>query len=60
MLVDPELRERLSLYCMVSKQTQEKAANSAIRQMLNLLEHDPEMSKKMLRAAQLKQDLQNL
>ena len=34
MLVDMEIREQLSYYCMVTKQTQEKAANQALREML--------------------------
>jgi hypothetical protein len=34
MLVDAEIRERLSHYCMVTKQTQEKVANVAFREML--------------------------
>jgi hypothetical protein len=34
MLVDVEIRERLSHYCMVTKPTQEKAANVALREML--------------------------
>jgi hypothetical protein len=31
MLVDKELRERLADYCLVTKQTQERAANVAMR-----------------------------
>jgi hypothetical protein len=54
MLVDMELREKLSYYCMVTKQTQEKAANVAIRQMLERLDGDPEMSQRIERAKQLK------
>jgi len=33
MLVDVEIRKRLSHYFMVTKQTQEKAANVAFREM---------------------------
>jgi hypothetical protein len=54
MLVDMELREKLSYYCMVTKQTQEKAANVAIREMLQRLDSDPEMCQRMDRAKSLK------
>jgi len=47
MLVDVEIRERLSHYCMVTKQTQEKAANLALREMLARCEQDPELKAKM-------------
>jgi len=43
MLVDVEIRERLSHYCIVTKQTQEKAANVALREMLPRCEQDPTM-----------------
>jgi hypothetical protein len=41
MLVDAEIRERLSHFCTVSKLTQEKAANLALREMLERCEQDP-------------------
>ena len=47
MLVDVEIRERLSHYCMVTKQTQENAANLALREMLARCEQDPELKAKM-------------
>jgi hypothetical protein len=47
MLVDVEVRERLSHYCTVAKLTQEKAVNLALREMLDRLEHDPVMKAKM-------------
>lgn len=43
MLVDSEIRERLGHYCMVTKQTQEKAANQALREVLERAEQDPVM-----------------
>jgi hypothetical protein len=55
MLVDMELRERLSLFCMVTKQTQERAANVAMREMLERLEVDPVMKARMDNAKHLKQ-----
>ena len=57
MLVDVELRERLSLYCMVTKQTQEKASNLAIKQMLERIDNDPELKARMDRAQSLKAEL---
>jgi hypothetical protein len=55
MLVDIEIREQLSYYCMVTKQTQERAANVAIREMLQRIESDdPVMKERMDKAKQLK------
>ena len=55
MLVDMEIREQLSYYCMVTKQTQERAANVAIREMLQRIEtHDPVMCQRIERAKELK------
>jgi hypothetical protein len=54
MLVDVELREQLSYYCMVTKQTQAQAANTAIREMLARLDNDPEMKQRIDRARELK------
>jgi transposase-like protein len=55
MLVDVELRERLSYYCMVTKKRQEQAANIAIREMLERAESDPVMKERMDRARSLKE-----
>lgn len=60
MLVDVEIRERLAYYCMVTKQTQEKAANNALRELLNRAEQDPALSEKMERAKVLRQELASL
>ena len=57
MLVDVELRERLSYYCMITKQRQEKAANQAIREMLDRCDSDPVMKERMDRAKSLKAEL---
>jgi predicted transcriptional regulator len=59
MLVDVELRERLSHYCMVTKQTQERAANQAMREMLARIESDPDgdLRERMDRAKELKEAL---
>lgn len=55
MQVDVELRERLAEFCMVTKQRQEKAANVAIREMLERCEADPVMKERMDRARSLKE-----
>lgn len=55
MLVDVEIRERLSYYCMVTKQTQEKAANQALRALLERAENDPGTKERMDRAKSLKE-----
>lgn len=57
MLVDIELRERLADYCMVTKQRQEKAANVAIRELLERADSDPVMKERMNRARSLKVEL---
>jgi|HubBroStandDraft_1064217.scaffolds.fasta_scaffold378101_2 hypothetical protein len=55
MLVDVELREQLSYYCLVTKQTQAQAANVAIREMLQRIEtSDPEMKQRIDKARELK------
>lgn len=54
MLVDMEIREQLSYYCMVTKQTQEKAANQALREMLERCDSDPVIKERMDRAKELK------
>jgi hypothetical protein len=56
-LVDTEIREQLSYYCMVTKQTQERAANQALREMLQRAENDPEIKQRMDRAKNLKAEL---
>lgn len=58
MLVDVEIRERLNLYCKVNKLTQEKAANVAIREMLERL--DPVMTAKMDRVKALQDELASI
>jgi predicted transcriptional regulator len=60
MQVDIELREQLSYYCMVTKQTQERAANQAIRELLERAESDPAMKERMDRAKTLKAEMENL
>jgi predicted transcriptional regulator len=60
MQVDVELRERLAEFCMVTKQRQEKAANQAIREMLERRESDPLMKDRMDRAKMLKEELAKL
>lgn len=60
MLVDVEIRERLSYYCLVTKQTQERAANQALREMLQRAESDPEVKERMVRAKALKEALLSL
>jgi hypothetical protein len=57
MLVDIELKERLSHYCMVTKQRQEQAANVAIRELLERCESDPVLKERMDRAKELKEAL---
>ena len=60
MQVDIELREPLSYYCMVTKQTQEKAANQALRELLERAESDQVMKERMDRAKMLKAEMDNL
>lgn len=60
MLVDVEIRERLSHFCTVTKQTQEKAANQALREMLARCEHEPELKAKMDRVKVIKEELASL
>jgi hypothetical protein len=55
MLVDLEIRERLGHYCEVTQQTQEKAANQALRELLARCEKDPAMKAQMDRMKGLKQ-----
>lgn len=60
MIVDVEIRERLSHYCTVTKQTQEKAANLALREVLSRCDEDPTMKQKMDRAKALHEELASL
>jgi membrane carboxypeptidase/penicillin-binding protein len=60
MLVDVEIRERLSLYCTVTKQTQMKAANQALREMLARCDEDPTMKAKMDRVKAIQDELASL
>jgi UDP-N-acetylmuramyl tripeptide synthase len=60
MLVDAAIRERLADYCLVTKQTQEKAANHALREMLERCEGDPVMKARIDRAKALKEALANI
>lgn len=55
MLVDIEIRERLSHYCLITKQTQERAANQALRELLDRAENDPAMGERMDKAKALKE-----
>lgn len=59
MPVDVEIRERPSHYCMVTKQTQEKAANLALREMLARCERDPKL-KADGRVTTIKEELASL
>lgn len=60
MLVDVGIRERLAHYCMVTKQTQEKAANQALRDLLQRAEQDPVLKEKMDRAKTLREELASM
>ena len=60
MLVDVEIREHLSYFCKITKQTQERAANQALREMLERCEADPAMKARMDRAKELQAAMDNL
>ena len=60
MIVDVEIRERLSHYCTVTKLTQEKAANAALRLLLEQAEQDPTLKTKMDRVKAIKEELASL
>lgn len=63
MLVDVDIRERLSHlshYCTVTKQTQEKATNKALREMLTGCEEDPTMKAKMDRVRKIREELASI
>ena len=57
MLVDVEIRERLSHYCTITKQTQERAANQALREILERSDADPVMKERVEQAKALKEAL---
>jgi hypothetical protein len=60
MIVDVEIRERLSHYCTVNKLSQEKAANLALRQMLERAEADQTLRSKMDRVKAIKEELASI
>jgi hypothetical protein len=60
MVVDIDIREQLSYFCMVNKLTQEKAANRALREMLERVDQNPELKARMDRAKALKEELASL
>jgi hypothetical protein len=60
MIVDVEIRERLSLYCAVTKKNQMQAANVALREMLDRAEQDPAMKAKMSRVKAIKEELASI
>ena len=60
MIVDTAIRERLSHYCTVTKQTQMKAANQALRLLLEQAEQDPVMKAKMDRVAEIQAELASI
>lgn len=60
MLIDEELRERLSYYCHIHRLTQERAANEAVREMLKRAEDDPATWERMQKAKQLKEMLDGM
>ena len=60
MLVAKEHREKLALYQLVTKQSQEQAAKQAISEMLERLEQDPVLKAKMDRVKELKEELASL
>lgn len=60
MLVDVEIRERLSHFCMVKKLTQERAANVALSEMLERAETDVELKARMDRVKALNEELASL
>jgi hypothetical protein len=60
MLVATEHRDKLALYCMITKQTQEQAGNQAIGEMLARIDGDPVLKARMDRAVDLKAALDAL
>jgi hypothetical protein len=60
MVVDLDIRERLNLFCTIKKLTQEKAANVALREMLQRAEADVDVKARMDRVAELKAELASI
>lgn len=60
MLVAKAHREKLALYQLITKKTQEQVANQAIGELLERLDRDPEMKARMDRAQALQQELASL
>lgn len=60
MVVDVDIRERLSLFCTIHKLTQENAANVGLRQMLERAEEDPTLKAKMDRMREIKAELASI
>lgn len=60
MLVDKKLRARLADYCLVTKQTQEQAANLALTELLERAAKDPAMKARLERVKALQQELEEL
>jgi hypothetical protein len=54
MVVDQEIRERLSLY------PKEKAANQALHEILDRADSDPVMKQRLARAKALQEELETL
>lgn len=57
MVVDLDIRARLSDYCTVNKLTQEKAANLALRHLLQHADEDAVLKAKMDRVRVIKEEL---
>ena len=60
MVVDIDIRERLSRYCSVTKLNQQSAANKALRLLLEQAEQDQVLKAKMDRVAEIKAELASL
>ena len=60
MLIDVEIRERLSLYCVVTKKNQMQTANLALCELLERAEADPVLKAKMDRVAEIKAELASI
>jgi hypothetical protein len=60
MLIATQHREKLNLYCMIRKITQEIAVNDLVAEGLQRLDADPVMKERMDKAQALKEALANL
>jgi len=60
MVVDIDIRERLSRYCSVTKLNQQSAANKALRLLLEQAEQDQVLKAKMDRVAEIKAEWASL